>query len=322
MQLLKKTANPIYHLAHDEYIPGNFLFSCGSVLYSMNFQGTITRVIGMRTNSLSTEYREGNVSNAIFSKITSFIHLSRSQVLLIDHYNNVLRTLNRTTDVTSLMAGFKHDKFTRSGLFSHSRFNNPVDIATNDNNKYYISQPFANAIAVLNMKKRYVTHVKTEGVSIRSFSVDWTSKTIYACTNNQIAILNPQNLSITPLNPKCDSREENCLFTNGLLANISFDFLSNIVVLNTHTLLALEKYAKRIKVVDLSGKVSTICSDCVGKSCSRSQPSTDKDVTTNCSITGYPLTGLKYNSTTVLIGSSTAIMALSCKLLTSFHNSI
>ena len=91
----------MFHIAEDEFVPGNLLFVERHTIKTTD--GTTTSLIA--GSSTSYGYLEDVGANARFDDILSFVQLSKARVILTDSDNHCLRSIDRTTSGTSTYAG-------------------------------------------------------------------------------------------------------------------------------------------------------------------------------------------------------------------------
>ena len=79
----------MFHIAEDEYVPGNLLFVERHTIKTTD--GTTTSLIA--GSSTSYGYLEDVGANARFDDILSFVQLSKARVILTDSDNHCLRKI-------------------------------------------------------------------------------------------------------------------------------------------------------------------------------------------------------------------------------------
>ena len=123
------TESWVYHIAEDEFVPGNLLFADQHALETTD--GTTTSLIA--GSSISAGYLEDVGSNARFNEILSFIQLSRTLIVLADIDNYCFRNIDRTTNQTSTYSGNCTNRGDRDGV--DALFDGPASIILDVKNK-------------------------------------------------------------------------------------------------------------------------------------------------------------------------------------------
>ena len=106
------TESCVYHIAEDEFVPGNLVFIDWNALKTTD--GTKTSL--KAGSSISEGYLEDVGSNARFNEIFPFLQLSNSILFLADYNNNCFRSVDRTTNQTSTYSGSCTNRGERDGV--------------------------------------------------------------------------------------------------------------------------------------------------------------------------------------------------------------
>lgn len=297
-------------------MPGNVLYSAGAALYTKNLPSNSNsrRLIG-QINPLSLSYQEGNVTTAEFFDMTTFVQISKSQVLVSDTGNHVLRLIDRTTLETSLLAGFPDNQSFLNGLiriyspqngtFSSSKFVSVHSMAVLNNVTVLAVDAGAETICVLDFstEEGKVTHF----FRIRLFEIIIRPQTgsAYVASLSQILKLNTSDYSLTSV-----VGNEFPGDLDGTKERAGFNLQNGIQFLNEETLLSYAWLDSTFRVVDINGNVSSICFSRP----SSSLPKYIEGNMTHCSLIS-PACAMVLNSTTVLVGAEGVLMKLTSRLL-------
>ena len=296
----------IYALTHDEYIPGNILVSTQYQIFTADIrqQNTLwlTGQVPLRKGRV-VNYAEGNSSQAKFNVIIDLLFLTNSTVIVLDTFNSVLRVLNRSSLETELFAGDPNVVQEAGGDLQTCTFKNPFGIVTADNKTFYISQYGSILTAVLTLLNNY-HHVSHVGIfqypSFRLFANIYTGL-IYGHTPNRITrfVYNPSEVIFTPIAGSSATD-----YVDGSLNEARFLNLGYLSFLSNTTLLILDDDSKVLRVVDLTGNVSSICLN-------NATRSSGKHIS-NCTLPQIT-TILRFNSSLVLLASNNTIIGLKCE---------
>lgn len=149
------TESYVYHIEPDKFIGGNLLFADLSSMKTTD--GNTNNIIA--GVAMTSGYVEGIGSLARFTRISSFLQMNASQVLVVDTNSHCLRSVDRTTGTTSTFLGV----CTKAGYANDARklslFRNPWSVMHNSMNieEYIVSDWNNNALRVYDTKTEVVT---------------------------------------------------------------------------------------------------------------------------------------------------------------------
>ena len=251
----------VFHLAEDEYIAGNVLFSMGGRLLTLNLTSQeATVIVGTGRDITTYPYREGYGSNARFSIITSFVQLSKSKVVVVDSLNNVFRAVDRDTNSTSLLAGLQGSSLSevRDGTFKTSRFYSLRSVESRNGNVVYATQTLLGNIRVLNFSTRFgvVTHFSVHQAKPFGLAFDKSKEFLYISTNTGILRYNPANQNVIRVGHVIEKqRQEVSSYRSAPTA----ERMQTIVSLISKRFLTLNDANSQQEIINLYRKITSIC---------------------------------------------------------------
>lgn len=273
----------------------------GNSLFTLNISTGQSLLIVGDTYIGNMGYREGQRDGAWFNVITSFVQMSSTLVLVADHVNSVIRAVDRITENTSLVAGSPANVGERDGNFSFSLLRNPRKMDASDNISLYVTQDGAGKLALLDFTtvKGYVIHIPISITTTRGIALQPSTNFVFVAGDTKMVKYKLATNTVTNVTYMTYSGD-----ADGPLADASFSEISDMMFLNFDTILAVDSNNHRLRVIDLNGNVTSICSP---------HTSADKGNIRNCSVP-YPISVGYFNATTILIGTDGAIRALSSKI--------
>ena len=292
----------VLHVSADEFHQGNLLYSEYSALLTHNLTSGNSQVVVGYKNSylLGSQYREGHRESALFSKITSFVQMSPTQVLLVDSLNNVFRMVDRTTRNTSLLAGdpTADGGASKDGKFSFSLFQAPECVASGDGKTVYASTAVGLCRLDFSTEEGRVTHIYLD-IEPSGLAFDISLNRLYTSTEFQIFYYIPEDNTINNVAGVSVFSDP---YTDGSLQKATFTFLYQIAVLNKDTLLAVDISAARLRIIDLNNNVTSSI-------CINGGVSSDGNIS-SCSFK-EPISVTSFNSTAIIVGGAGSISILS-----------
>ena len=176
----------MYHIAEDEFVPGNLLFADGHALKTTD--GTTTSLIV--GSSKSSGYLEDVGSKARFNEILSFLQVSSSLIVLADYGNRCLRNVDRTTNLTSPYSGNYTNRGDRDGV--DALFTGPTSIKLDvkNNTQLLITVFYLGSLKKTILASKSVSTINTDR-SYRLFSLlqDPSTGNIYVTFHHGIGFL-------------------------------------------------------------------------------------------------------------------------------------
>ena len=113
----------MYHIAEDEFVPGNLLFADWNALKTTD--GVTSTTIAGQSTTCYHHFAAGLLAR--FQSLSGFRQISPSEVVVADHNQHCLKLIDRTTLQVSLYAGYCGSSGYVTGT-SAARFDNPLSI--------------------------------------------------------------------------------------------------------------------------------------------------------------------------------------------------
>lgn len=265
-------------------------------------------IVGNNVDEKVNGYKEGHGSEAEFSLISSFTTFTNGlRVIAVDSRNNVFRVVERKTKKTFLLAGRPGSSLNevRNGDFKSSRFFGLWDIATRDGVTFYSSESVTNYIRVLDSssKRGYVSHLSLPIQQPFGLLFDNQNVFLYISQASKISKINLENSEFTKVSGSSARNGKKSSYADGPIANATFNNLHGMVFVDNNTLLAADTGNNRLRVVDLTENVTSIC---IGSS---SRVMETDETIDECTIR-LPFSVFQHNDSTVLIGTEDGIRSL------------
>ena len=243
----------MYHIAEDEFVPGNLLFADGHALKTTD--GTTTSLIA--GSSISAGYLEDVGSNARFRGIFSFIQLSRSLIVLADIGNSCFRNVDRTTNLTSTYSGNCTNRGDRDGV--DALFNSPISIIQDvkNNTQLLIADLCLGSLKKIIVGNKHVSTIYTDS-SYRLITLlqDPSTGNIYVTFYHGLGLFDYESLSFSVI----AGSSSHAGFVDGAISQIRFYNPREVAFLSPHKLLIADSENHRLRVLDLITNTSTsIC---------------------------------------------------------------
>ena len=290
-----------YDIAEDEFIPGNLLFADSRSLKTTD--GTTTSHIAGAI-SKSYGYIDGVGANARFFLIISMIQLSISYVIVADYHNHCLRSVDRTTNLTSTYSGNCTNRGDRDGV--DALFTRPRSIILDlmNSQQLIISEYHSGSLKTVNIVRKHVSTMYRSSYSLRNLLQDPSTGNIYVAFEQGLGLYDYQGNTFSIIT---GSRTTG--FEDGEFSQLRFFYPQGLVFLSRSTLLVVDHFNDRLRVLDLTTNTSSsICSGVRGHS--------DGDLS-SCQL-DRPWSLLKVNDT-VYVGQSRDIRSIQGKYSAAQH---
>lgn len=158
--------NVITTIAYDQYTDeprSSLLIAHGGVLSTFALSNPAGGRVIVGNSGLSA-YREGTGSEAIFSLISSFVQISPIEVIILDQGNDVIRSLNRSSNSTTQLIGRKAFCTEKNvdGSFDKACVYKPFDIVKYSSNLLYvIDNLFQRVIRKMDLEAKSIVTIRS-----------------------------------------------------------------------------------------------------------------------------------------------------------------
>ena len=246
----------MFHIAEDEFVPGNLLFADGNALKTTD--GTTTSLIA--GSSRYAGYLEDVGSNARFSGILSFLQLSSSILVLADHNNYCFRNVDRATNQTSPYSGNCTNRGDRDGV--DALFYNPTSIIQDvkNNTQLLIADFILGSLKKIILTDKHVSTIYTDSsyqLLPVSLLQDPSTGNIYVTFYHGLGLFDYESLSFSVIAGSSSQQG----FVDGAVSQIRFKHPRDVVFLCLGRLLIADYNDYRLRVLDLTTNTSSsICS--------------------------------------------------------------
>ena len=287
----------MFHLAEDEFVPGNLLFANSNALKTTD--GTTSSLIAGA--SRSDGYTEGVGAAARFDTIVSFVQLSISYVILTDHHNHCLRSVDRRTNQTSTYSGNCTTRGNRDGV--NALFYRPASIIADlmNSQQLIISESNSRSLKTINTVSKRVSIFYRDITNRYRLSYvlqDAETGNIYVTFDHGVGLYDYKSRTFSEITGSSWSG-----FVDGEFSQLRFYSPRELAFLSSSTLLVADQGNNRLRVLDLrTNTSSSICSGARGHA--------DGDFA-SCSLF-IPLSLLKVNDT-IYIGEGGFIRTMQGK---------
>lgn len=274
------------HLEADSYRVGNIIYSQMSAILTTD--GSSTSLVagsgGLDMSRESFGYLNGIGGDAKFDRILCFIQLSPEQVILVDYVNGCLRSVDRSTNMTSDYAGNCIPHSTGPFDYSYDPHNfvpNSILLDVKDPNRLIIAEQ--GALKSLDVRTKNVSTIwqkQLRGTGISDVIQEESTGNLYVLASRYLGYYN------------FDSNTLTFVYGGGRYFDIMF--------LDEHTLIMS---GKRVTVLNLeTNTTSYICSGITGH---------ENDNLTSCNLV-VPI-GLLILNNTLYIGEYQRIRSVQGK---------
>ena len=244
----------MFHLAEDEFVPGNLLFADWNALKTTD--GTTTSLIA--GSATSGGYLEDVGSSARFQNIRSFIQLSRSLIVLADTSNYCFRNVDRTTNLSSTYSGNCTNRGDRDGV--DALFYNPTSIkldVKNNTQLLIIDFNLGSLKKIILASKHVSTIHKESSYRLTTLLQDPSTGNIYVTFLHGLGLIDYESLSFSVI---AGSSSQSGL-VDGAISQVRFSNPREVAFLCPHKLLIADSSNDRLRLLDLITNTSTsICS--------------------------------------------------------------
>lgn len=281
----------MYHIEIDQSDHRTLLYSDGNSLKSGN-----STIVG---KAIPVGYVEGLGEVARFCRISSFVQLSATNVLVVDLCNHCLRFVDRNSRNTTRFAGTCTVWGFGSGADS-ARFASPHTIIVDGKNtdQYIVSDTNNNALRTVDSQSGLVlTKVQDTAQMVKPTGLvqELTSGDIYITTDFAVVKYSYKEKTISSVAGSVKSG-----FADGLLEEAQFNRIFSITFLSPHELIVSGYDNNRLRILNLQTNTTrSICSGEAGH---------DDGTLTTCKLL-IPQALLVVNST-LYIGQSQRIRAI------------
>ena len=252
------TESYVFHIAEDEFVPGNLLFADGHALKTTD--GSTTSLIA--GSSISAAYLEDVGSNARFDRIFSFLQLSSSLLVLADYGYHCFRNVDRTTNQTSTYSGVCTNRGDRDGV--DALFNSPWSIKQDvkNNTQLLIADLFLGSLKKIIVGNKHVSTIYTDSsYRLSSLLQDPSTGNIYVTFHHGLGLIDYESLSFSVI----AGSSSHAGFVDGALSQIRYFKPKEVTFLSPHKLLIADLINDRLRVIDLiTNTSSSICSGVKG----------------------------------------------------------
>ena len=244
----------MHQIAEDEFVPGNLLFADRHALKTSD--GTTTSLIA--GSAISAGYLEDVGSNARFDVILSFLQLSRSLIVLADHFNHCFRSVDRTTNLTSPYSGSCTNRGDRDGV--DALFNSPWSIKQDvkNNTQLLITDFYLGSLKKINVASKHVSTIfKDSSYRLSALLQDPSTGNIYVTFAHGLGLIDHESLSFSVIAGSSSQHG----FEDGAISQMRFHIPGEIAFLCPQNLLIADSFNHRLRVLDLiTNTSSSICS--------------------------------------------------------------
>lgn len=234
----------IYYIEADQHIKGNIIFCQSRTIKTTNGTHTVT-LAGARGNK---GYQNGAGLDAKFNKIHGIEQMvieSNDIVYIADSRNHVIRSLNRTDNTVSLIAGKPKVNGTMDGhALNAAEFDYPYDIIQDVSSEhlFFVTTIYGKSLRIYDSSSLKVTTIFN--FSTYAYAMVWHNQDLFITCRNQIYKISNQTSS---------------LFLNLNLGTMRFP--SDMIRLDvTSMLLAVDGSLDRMLFINLeSRQLSVLC---------------------------------------------------------------
>ena len=215
--------------------------------------------------SESAGYIEGVGANARFSYIRSFIQLSISHVILTDHENHCLRSVDRTTNETLTYTGNCTNRGNRDGV--NALFYRPASIIADlmNSQQLIISESNSRSLKTINTVSKRVSIFYRDITNRYRLSYvlqDAETGNIYVTFDHGVGLYDYKSRTFSEITGSSWSG-----FVDGEFSQLRFYSPRELAFLSSSTLLVADQGNNRLRVLDLTtNTTSSICSGVQGHS--------------------------------------------------------
>lgn len=264
MSVYLHTDDSALHMQPDLFVKGNLLFSMNQALLTSD--GTTQHVIvgdPKRNPSTMIPYVEGVGANASFTEISSFAQRNGTDVLLADSKHGCIRSVNRLTNATQIVAGeckrvYYGDEQV-DGPLVNATFHIITDIYYYEE-VIYVIESSKSTVRKVDLKLNLVSTLANE-TQFRdydgplSFTIQLDDKVLYLTTVYGLAKINLLDENFSYL-----TNASNSGYVDGPLRTSKWHFARNLLFIEKEILLVVDAYNSRLRIVDLTSMyVSTWC---------------------------------------------------------------
>ena len=290
----------MFHIAEDEYVPGNLLFVERHTIKTTD--GTTTSLIA--GSSTSYGYLEDVGANARFDDILSFVQLSKARVILTDSDNHCLRSVDRTTSGTSTYAGNCTLRGQRDGIDALLTYPHSIIVDLLNSTQLFITDYSQGSLKTINtVSKHVLTIYRDTSFWLSHMLQEPSTGNIYATFEQGIGLYDSHSNTFSVIAGS---------FTRGFLDGeipwLRFNEPRGLLFLSRSQLLIADAMNRRLRVLDLMTNTSSSI-------CSGDRGHTDGDLS-SCQL-DFPWSLLKLNNT-IYIGEQGYIRSIQSK----YHDNV
>lgn len=236
MRRLINTTGDVFHIEEDAYLPGNILFADEHSIKTTN--GSLTTVVAGCSDSGG--YVEGAGEVARFSYILGFTQWKSDVIIVSDHGNHCLRSVDRQTTQTSRLVGQCGPD--GSGFVNgvNARFKNPHALTVLNESFVLVSDNLNDAIRLVDIDGGTVSTFTAHIPSPKDMLMVRDGSIFYVVSGFSVAVVDIASASFTILSAT-DRRfirplgldwldEETMVLTDEMSAKISIILVSNNLV--------------------------------------------------------------------------------------------
>lgn len=296
MKTFAKTQYDVWHIELDVLDSNRFLFADYSSIKLTDGKATLTLVGAPDQGG----YKEGEGQEARFNYITGFLQWNKTSIIVVDHQNHCIRTVDRQSWMTSKFVGYCQTNGSTDGI--EALFNKPWSIIKHarSRRKVLVTDSDNDAIREIDIKKKTTKTLVRKGLK-RPMGITFDS------TKRNLLITNLHYLSKYHFGTKIVTKltgSKTKGFADGALDEAMFESPSDAIFLTKNVILVADQHNHRLRVIDIDkNSVSSICTgfDAV-----------DADGSIRTCKTTDPSSLLAHDGF-IYIGQDSAIRTLQCK---------